>query len=66
MANKTVVITATALVKLRKVIRDVPEDEVAQLQASVELQEGQLDAEDLLDPACDILEIVETTMEVRE
>lgn len=65
MANKTVVITATALVKLRKVIEDVPEDEVAELQASAERQEDQLNPEDI-DPANGILEIVETTMEVRE
>lgn len=65
MANKTVVITATALVKMRKVIEDVPDDEVADLQASAELQGDQLNLDDI-HPDVGILEIVETTLEVRE
>ena len=65
MANKTVVITATALVKMRKVIEDVPDDEVADLQASSELQADQLNPEDI-EPCDGILDIIETTMEVRE
>lgn len=65
MANKTVVITATALVKMRKVIEDVPDDEVADLQASLELQADQLNPEDI-EPCDGILDIIETTMEVRE
>lgn len=47
--NRTVVLTGRAVVNFRKVIKDVGEDEVAELLASNDHREDQIDDDDLLD-----------------
>lgn len=47
--SKTIVLTGRAVVNFRKVIKDVGEDEVAELMASNDLRESQIDDDDLLD-----------------
>ncbi|MGF6137838.1 putative membrane protein YvbJ [Pseudomonas laurylsulfatiphila] len=47
--KRTVVLTGKAVVNFRKVIEDVDDDEVAELLASNDLREAQIDDDDLLD-----------------
>lgn len=47
--NRTVVLTGKAVVNFRKVIKDIDDSEIAELQASSDLREGQIDDDDLLD-----------------
>ncbi|WP_434676178.1 hypothetical protein [Pseudomonas sp. D3-10] len=47
--KKTVVLTGKAVVSFRKVIKDIDDDEVAELLASNDLREAQIDDDDLLD-----------------
>lgn len=47
--KRTVVLTGKAVVNFRKVIADIDDDEVAELLASNDLREGQIDDDDLLD-----------------
>ena len=47
--SKTIVLTGRAVVNFRKVIKDVGEDEVAELMESNDLRESQIDDDDLLD-----------------
>lgn len=47
--SRTVVLTGKAVVNFRKVIKGIDDDEVAQLLASNDLREGQIDDDDLLD-----------------
>jgi hypothetical protein len=47
--KRTVVLTGKAVVNFRKVIEDVDDDEVAELSASNDLREAQIDDDDLLD-----------------
>lgn len=47
--KRTVVLTGKAVVNFRKVIDDVDDDEVAELLASNDLREAQIDDDDLLD-----------------
>ena len=47
--KRTVVLTGKAVVSFRKVIEDIDDDEVAELLASNDLREAQIDDDDLLD-----------------
>ena len=47
--SRTVVLTGKAVVNFRKVIKVIDDDEVAELLASNDLREGQIDDDDLLD-----------------
>ena len=47
--SRTVVLTGKAVVNFRKVIKGIDDDEVAELLASNDLREGQIDDDDLLD-----------------
>ena len=47
--SRTVVLTGKAVVNFRKVIKGINDDEVAELLASNDLREGQIDDDDLLD-----------------
>jgi hypothetical protein len=50
--SKTMVLTGRALVSFRKVITDVDDDEIAEVQADVDRQELQIDEGDLRDIDC--------------
>ena len=47
--SRTVVLTGKAVVNFRKVIKGIDDDEIAELLASNDLREGQIDDDDLLD-----------------
>lgn len=47
--KRTVVLTGKAVVNFRKVMEDMDDDEVAELVASNDLRELQIDDDDLLD-----------------
>lgn len=47
--KRTVVLTGKAVVCFRKVINDIDDDEVAELLASNDLREAQIDDDDLRD-----------------
>lgn len=47
--KRTVVLTGKAVVNFRKVIKDIDDEEVAELLASNDLREAQIDDDDLLD-----------------
>ncbi|MBA2924244.1 hypothetical protein G9Q84_15265 [Pseudomonas sp. P7] len=47
--KRTVVLTGKAVVNFRKVIEGIDDDEVAELLASNDLRESQIDDDDLLD-----------------
>ncbi|MBC3375745.1 hypothetical protein HU762_17480 [Pseudomonas sp. SWRI92] len=47
--KRTVVLTGKAVVSFRKVIKEIDDAEVAELLASNDLREAQIDDDDLLD-----------------
>ena len=47
--SRTVVLTGKAVVNFRKVIKGIDDDEIAELLASNDLREAQIDDDDLLD-----------------
>lgn len=47
--SRTVVLTGKAVVNFRKVIKGIDYDEIAELLASNDLREAQIDDDDLLD-----------------
>ncbi|MNJ45077.1 hypothetical protein D3C77_401570 [compost metagenome] len=47
--SKTIVLTGKAVVNFRKVMKDMPDDEVQGLLESNDLREAQIDDDDLLD-----------------
>ncbi len=47
--SKRIILTGTAIVKFKKIIHDVPDDEAEELIADFNLQESQIDEDDLLD-----------------
>ncbi|MGH8384930.1 MAG: hypothetical protein ACRESJ_05465 [Pseudomonas sp.] len=47
--KRTVVLTGKAVLSFRKVIENIDDDEVAELLASNDLREAQIDDDDLLD-----------------
>lgn len=59
--SRTVILTGYAVVKFRKVMTDMDEDEIEQLQRLPDLAGGQIDEEDL----CDIEDIQHVDVEVQ-
>ncbi len=47
--KRTIVLTGKAVVNFRKVIKGISDDEIAELLASNDLREAQIDDDDLLD-----------------
>ena len=47
--SRTAVLTGKAVVNFRKVIKGIDDDEIAELLASNDLREAQIDDDDLLD-----------------
>jgi hypothetical protein len=50
--SKTVILTGRAIVNFKRVMHDVPDDEVQELLDSNDLRESQIDDDDLRDIEC--------------
>ncbi|KWW20261.1 hypothetical protein AS889_00625 [Pseudomonas putida] len=49
---KTIILTGTAIVNFKRVMHDVPDDEVQELLENNDLRESQIDDDDLRDIEC--------------
>ncbi|MCV9917758.1 hypothetical protein OIU19_03050 [Pseudomonas sp. BT-42-2] len=49
---KTIILTGRAIVNFKRVLHDVPDDEVQELLESNDLRESQIDDDDLRDIEC--------------